>query len=132
MEKIKFSNSYIIPMDVWFLEGTRDFNERKLLIGKTQKGKTVISLVEKRIVDGKVFVDVQSDAKAEKIIHNEKSRVLYTRQEALMSRKGKPCGWTYGENKEIHNNKGEIIAIRQKRCDYFGNSELVKEYKINN
>lgn len=132
MEKIKFSNCYIIPLDVWFLESTKDFNERKLLLGKTQNNKTVVSLVEKRIVDGKVFVDVQSGAKAEKIIHNERNRVLYTRQEALLSKKGKPYGWTYGENKEIHNSKGEVIAIRQKRCDYFGNSEIVKEYKLNN
>ena len=42
-----------------------------------------------------------------------------------MSRKGKPYGWTYGSNKEIHNNKGEVISIRRRRCDYYGNSEIV-------
>ena len=130
MEKIKFSNEFIVPLDIWFLESTKDFNERKLLLGKTKKNKTVISLIEKRIADAKIFVDTQSGSKAERIIRIEKSRILYTRQEAIMSRKGKPYGWTYGENKEIHNNKGEIIAIKQKRCDYYGNSEIVKEFKI--
>jgi hypothetical protein len=130
MEKIKFSNEFIVPFDIWFLESTKDFNERKLLLGKTKKNKTVISLIEKRIIDAKIFVDTQSGSRAEKIIRTEKNRILYTRQEAIMSRKGKPYGWTYGENKEIHNNKGEVIAIKQKRCDYYGNSEIIKDVKI--
>lgn len=130
MEKIKFSNEFIVPFDIWFLESTKDFNERKLLLGKTKKNKTVISLIEKRIIDARIFVDTQSGSRAEKIIRTEKTRILYTRQEAIMSRKGKPYGWTYGENKEIHNNKGEVIAIKQKRCDYYGNSEIIKDVKI--
>lgn len=129
MNKIKFSNFEITPYDIWFLDGTKDFNDRKLLLGKTPKGKTVVSLVETRIVDLKVYVDTQSGLKAEKIIQNEKNRVLYTRQEVLLSRKGKPYGWTYGDNREIHNRKGEVVAIRQYRSDSYGNSELVKEIK---
>ena len=130
MEKIKFSNEFIAPLDIWFLESTKDFNERKLLLGKTKKNKTVISLIEKRIADARIFIDTQSGNKAERIIHIEKNRILYTRQDVIMSRKGKPYGWTYGENKEIHNSKGEIITIRQKRCDYYGNSEIVNEIKV--
>lgn len=132
MEKIRFSNNNIIPYDIWFLESIKDFNERKLLLGRTKKNKVVISLIEKRIIDGRVFVDVQCGAKAEKIINTEKNRILYTRQQALFSRKGKPYGWTYADNKEIHNNKGQVISIRQKRCDYYGNSEVIKEYKLSN
>ena len=64
------------------------------------------------------------------IIQNEKNRIMYTRQDVVCSKKGKPFGWTYGENKEIHNNKGEIIAIRQRRCDYFGQSEIVNEIRV--
>lgn len=129
MNKIKFSNLDITPYDIWFLDGTKDFNDRKLLLGRTPKGKTVVSLVETRIIDLKVYVDTQSGLKAEKIIQNEKNRVLYTRQEVLLSRKGKPYGWTYGDNREIHNRKGEVVAIRQYRSDIYGNSELVREIK---
>ncbi len=127
MQKIKFSNQSIIPYDIWFLEGTNDFCERKLLLGKTSKYKDVVSLVEKRILDGRVFIDTQCGAKAEKIIYNERNRIMYTRQDVICSKKGKPFGWTYGENKEIHNNKGKVVAVRQRRCDYFGQSEVVKE-----
>lgn len=31
--------------DIWFLEDTKDFNERKLLLGRTPKGKTVVKTV---------------------------------------------------------------------------------------
>ncbi len=123
--KIKFSNEYLIPYDVWFLDSTNEFDERKLLLAKTKKNKTVVSLIETRTLDKKVFIDTQCGIKAEKIIQNEKSRIQYTRQDVIMSRKGKPYGWTYGDNKEIHNNKGEVIAIRRRRCDYYGNSEIV-------
>lgn len=123
--KIKLFNKVIIPYDVWFLEGIKDFCERKLFLGKTKKNTIVTCLVEKRMYDGKIFEDVQIGENAKQVIEKEKKRVLYTRQEAIMSRKGKPYSWTYGDNKEIHNSKGKIIAIKQKRCDYFGNSEIV-------
>lgn len=132
MNRIKFSNIEIRPFDIWFLEDTKDFNERKLLLGRTPKGKTVVSLIEKRKVDFKVYVDTHSGLRAEKIIQNEKKRVLYTRQELIYSKKGKPFGWTYGDNREVRNKKGEIVAIRQYRSDNFGNSELVKEIKTLN
>lgn len=130
MNKIKFSNFTINPYDIWFLEGTKDFCNRKLLLGRTpQKHKTVVSLIETRIADAKVFVDTQAGLKAEKIIHNERSRILYTRQDVILSKKGKPYGWIYGDNREVRNKKGEVISIKQYSCDNFGNSELVKQIK---
>ena len=129
MNKIRFSNIEITPYDIWFLDGTKDFNDRKLLLGKTPKGKTVVSLVETRMTDLKVFIDTQSGFKAEKIIKNEKNRVLYTRQEVLLSRKGKPLGWIFGSNKEVRK-KGKVAAIRQYACDFYGNSQLIKETKL--
>lgn len=129
MNKIIFSNIEIHPFDIWFLEDTRDFNERKLLLGRTSKGKTVVSLIEKRKTDLKVYIDTQAGLKAEKIIQNEKNRVIYTRQELIFSKKGKPYGWTYGDNREIRNKNGTIVEIRQYRSDHFGNSELVKRIK---
>lgn len=130
MQKIKFSNTEILPYDIWFLENTRDFCERKLLLGKTQKNKTVVSLIETRITDSKVFADVQVSLKAEKIIQNERNRVLYTRQELILSRKGLPFGWTYGDNKEVRNRKGEVVKIKQFRCDYYGQKELIHTKEV--
>ena len=39
-------------------------------------------------------------------------------------------GFCYGENHEIHNSKGEVVEIRQKSCDFFGNKELIFSLKI--
>ena len=44
--------------------------------------------------------------------------------------KGRPFGLCYGDNKEIHNNKGEVIKIRQSRCDWFGQKEVLKEVAV--
>lgn len=129
MEKIKFKNGFITPYDIWFLERTTDFHERKLLLGKTKKNKTVVSLIEKRIIDSKVFIDTQCGSKAERIIHIERNRILYTRQEVLLSKKGKPYGWVYGENLEIRDKKGKVTAIKQQACDYFGQKEVIKIIK---
>lgn len=131
MNKIKFSNFEIIPFDIWFLDRTKDFNDRKLLLGKTSKGKTIISLIETRIIDSQIFVDTKLGTKAEKIIKNEKNRVLYTRQQILSSKNGKPCGWTFGENVEIYNKKHQLITIKQKRCDYYGQKETIKTINHN-
>lgn len=128
MNKIKFSNIEIRPFDIWFLEDTKDFNERKLLLGSTSKGKTVVTLIENRKIDFKVYVDTQFGLKAQKIIQNERKRVLYTRQELICSKRGKPFGWTYGDNREIRNKKGEVIKIRQYASDFNGNKMLVKEF----
>ena len=127
MNKIRFSNIEITPYDIWFLEGTKYFNDRKLMLGKTPKGKTVVSLVETRMTDLKVFIDTQSGFKAEKIIKNEKNRVLYTRQEVLLSRKGEPYGWIYGVNVQIRNKKGVVSQLRQYSSDFHGNRTLVKK-----
>lgn len=127
--QIIYKNQKFVCLDVWFLENIKDFEDRKLFLGKTKSGATIISLIETRTIDGKKFIDTQFGKKALKIIENEKPRVQYTRLEVLSSKRGKPYGWTYGENIEVKNNKGEIISIRQKRCDYFGQKEIINEIR---
>ena len=117
-------------IDIWYLENIKDFEKRKIIIGE-YRGNFTACLIETRKTDGKVFSQTEFQAKARKILENEKNRLLYKRSEFIKSRKGKPYGWTYGENKEIKNNKGQIVSIRQKRVDWFGNKELVEEYKCN-
>lgn len=129
MMGVSVSDKQIISTDVWYLENTKEFERRKLIIGR-YRGNIAACLVETRKTDVKVFQDKPVYGKeAKKLIDREKTRILYKRSEILKS-KGKPFGWTYGENKEIHNNKGEIIAIRQKRCDYFGQKEIIKEIPL--
>lgn len=115
--------------DIWYLESTENFEKRRILIGK-YRGSLVTCLIEVRKADGQTFCDTEYGKRAENALKNEEQRILYKKSDYLKSRKGKPYSWTYGENIEIKNNKGEIISIRQKRCDYFGQKETIKEIKL--
>jgi len=108
---------------VWFLADINGFTERKLFIFE-DIFKQFTVLEEKSIDTDKIFSQKNSGKKALDIIERERSRLLYT-SEDIRIKKGKPYGWTYGENREIHNNKGEVVKIKQLRCDYFGQKEIV-------
>ena len=112
---------------IWFLADISGFVERKLYIFEIfdKKTKFITVLIEKDKLTNKIFTQKNSGKNATDIIEREKFRKLFTSDE-IKIRKGKPCGWTYGENVEIHNCKGEIISIKQKRCDYFGQKETIK------
>lgn len=108
---------------VWFLADINGFTERKLFIFEDIiKRHTVLE--EKSIESGKVFSQKNSGKKAEEIIERERIRLLYTSDD-IRIKKGKPYGWTYGDNREIHNRKGEVVEIRRYRSDYFGQKEIL-------
>ena len=110
---------------VWFLADINGFTERKLFIFEDVCSlKTITVLEEKSIESGRVFSQKDSGKKADKIIERERIRLLYT-SEDIRIKKGKPYGWTYGDNREIHNRNGEVIAIRQYRRDYYGQKEMI-------
>lgn len=115
---------------IWFLADIGSFTERKLYIFEffDKKTKFITVLIEKDKLTNEVFTQKDSGKKATDIIEREKLRKLFTSDD-IKIQKGKPCGWTYGENVEIHNRKGEIISIKQKRCDYFGQRETIKTIK---
>ena len=112
---------------IWFLAELNNFTERKLYIFEyiDRKVKTITVLVEKDKLTGEVFTQRNKGQKANNIIEQEKIRILFTSDD-IKVQKGKPYGWTYGENKEIHNRKGQVIAIKQKACDYYGQKETIK------
>lgn len=112
---------------IWFLAELNNFTERKLYIFEyiDKKVKTITVLIEKDKLTGEVFTQRNKGQKAYNIIEQEKIRILFTSDD-IKVQKGKPYGWTYGENKEIHNRKGQVIAIKQKACDYYGQKETIK------
>ena len=60
-----------------------------------------------------------------------KADVVYSESELKIKQgKGAPFGLCYGDNKEIKNNKGEVVKIRVKRCDWYGQDEILKEEKV--
>ena len=71
--------------------------------------------------------------KAVDLIDNaiEKQDVVYSESSLKIKQgNGAPFGLCYGENKEIKNNKGEVVRIRVKRCDWYGQDEIIKDDKI--
>lgn len=64
-------------------------------------------------------------------VHNYKNldRKLFTSDD-IKIRKGKPYGWTYGENVEIHDKQGNVVQVKQKRCDYFGQKETINTVDV--
>ena len=113
---------------IWFLADINDFTERKLYIFEIH-GKKITVLQEKNKLTNEVFSQKNSGKNALEIIEREGIRKLYTSDDIRII-KGKPFGWTYGNNKEIHNKKGEVIAVKQERCDFYGQKETVNTVDV--
>lgn len=125
-------NRVFKPYDVWFLYDSATFKKRRLLLGRCPVcKKDVVVLVEERKCDNKKFSQVEIGVKAMGLIDCAiaKRDVVYCVSE-LRIRKGKPFGLCYGDNKEIRNNKGEVVKIRQSRCDWYAQKELLKEVAV--
>ena len=127
LQLVNHCGQKIKPSEVWFLSDTKDCSNRILHIGVCPRClKELTCLIETSKTENKTYNNTKSGKKALKEIELCRLDKLYTSND-LRIKKGKPCGWTYGENIEIHNNKGEVIAIKQKRCDYFGQKEVIKK-----
>lgn len=123
--KIVHCNRKFKPYDVWFLFDNAINKNRRLLLGKCPNcQKDVVALIEERKSDSKIFNQIETGENARHIIDNViiKQDVVYSAKD-LKIKKGNPTGLCYGDNKEIHNNKGEVIKIRVNRCDFFGQKE---------
>ena len=117
--------------DIWFLSNTPLFCDRKLFLGKCPSCREDVALlIETRIKDRAVFKNyVTGFEEVKKICGRVKHQVAVTMREIAVS-KGKPYGWTYGDNREIKNNKGNVFEIRQYRCDFYGQKEIVKRITV--
>ena len=111
--------------EVWILKDTEDFEARKLIVGACHKcHRPVATLIEKRIIDGRVFVNENyTRNSAVKLIKRESKRFLSKYYKVETSQL---YGWIYGVNTEIRNKRGEITQIRQYSSDYYGRKSLSK------
>ena len=128
--KINHCNNDFKTYDVWFLYDNAGFKKRRLLLGRCPVcKKDVVSLVEERKADGKIYVQTETGANAVKLIDNAiaKDDVIYSESSLKIKQgNGAPCGLCYGDSKEIHNNKGEVIGIRINRVDWYGQKETIQ------
>ena len=116
--------------EIWVLKDIENFTERKLAYAVCPKCKdAVITLIEKRISDGKIFINANiKGINAVKTLYREKKRVLAQVPQVKMS---DLFGWIYGTNKEIRNKKGEITQIRQYSTDFSNKKRLAKKILVN-
>lgn len=117
------------PYETWYLTPNQSFTNRKLELGicpKKECQKEMLSLIETRIADKKTFVQlITSKKQIEKTLKKCKSEIEYKDIDVRKKQK-QPYGLLWGTNKEIHNTKGEVIGIRQRGNDYYGNNKEVK------
>ena len=107
-----------------FLKDIKNFTARKMYIAKCPVCKEYLAVIcEKRIEDGKVFIDEYKGIEALKNIYREKKRVVSVLPDVQANNL---FGWVYGINKEIKNKKGKIVQIRQYASDFAANKKLVK------
>lgn len=132
--KINHCNNDFNSYDVWFLYDNATDKNRRLLLGKCPVcRKDVVALIEERKSDGRIFVQKEVGLNATKLIDDaiRKKDVVYSESELKIKQgNGAPLGLCYGDNREIKNNKGEVVRIRVKRCDWYGQSEVIKDEKI--
>lgn len=114
--------------NTWYLDNIDNFESRELRLGFCPQCKQLVGeLIERRITDNKLFKDVLTGTKLEKVMNRERGRTQYTSTDFLNYK----CmfGWRYGENKEVVENK--IVKIKQFSVDFNGSKELVKTNVIN-
>lgn len=108
------------------LNDIKGFTARKLYKAKCPKCKEyVVTLIEKRISDNKVFVNENiTGIEAVKVLYREKKRISATlpniQSDTLY-------GWVYGHNVEIKNKNKQVTQIRQYSKDFSGNKNLTKK-----
>ena len=126
----KHCGQKIKEQESWFLANTDKCKDRILHIGICPNCSKILTLlIETDRISNHTYTTPKTGKKAEKEIELCRLDKLYTADD-LRVIKGKPCGWVYGENVEIHNSSGEVIEIRQRACDYYGQKELVKKIKV--
>ncbi|MBR1775951.1 hypothetical protein IJ750_02615 [bacterium] len=118
------------PHETWFLVDTDKFTNRKFHLGTCPVCKKGFgALIETRINDGAIFTDIVQGNKLDKFTEKFIREVNYT-SEDVKKFKTSLYGLCYGENKEIHNSKGDVIEIRQRRCDFFGNKKIILSISV--
>lgn len=115
--------------EIWFLHNNKDFVKRKLYLATCPIcGACIVKLQEIRKYDGAFFSKTFYKKQAENLTLKLLSQVDYTNFDVKKFKKI-PYGLCFGENKEIRNRNGDIVTIKQKRCDYYGSKEVISKVK---
>lgn len=118
------------PDEIRYLYDNTMFTHRKIEIGTCPKcSKQLVRLVEKRIVDGKVFDTTYKEKLAERTLKEYEDDIMYSTLDQAKQKKVLH-GFRYGENYERTNKSTGEVTMTQKAVDFFGNKETVKKFKL--
>lgn len=114
--------------ETWYLKPNEKFYNRRLEIGICPDCENdIVTLVETRTEDNKLFMQTEMGEKALKIIERSKKEVLKADK---VVQKGRLFGFVYGINTERHNKYGKVTSYSQRSCDWQGQRVLVRTVKV--
>lgn len=116
---------------IWILKDIKGFEQRELFVSRCDKCKQICVVIkEKRITDGKVFVNkIPKEKDALKTLARESKRII---KEIIDTDFSSLNGWVYGTNIEIKNKQGQVVQVRQYATDFNKKKELVKKIMVKN
>lgn len=128
--KLICCNKSVEISEVWLLQDIKGFTARKLCKGKCPVcGDDVVTLIEKRINDEQIFINLLTGIEAVKTIYREKKRRVF---EVPGAKSDNLYGWIYGRNIEIRNKNKEVTMIRQYSSDFYGKKTISKKIFVKN
>ncbi len=111
--------------EIWFLEDTDKFKNRRLEIGVCPFcGNKILGLFQRDKKTDKLVYIRTRDKKAKRLYEELKSQIDYKRSDIPKGTKSN-MGFVFGKN-EVHNVNGEKI-IFQKAVDFNGTEKIVKK-----
>lgn len=85
-------------------------------------------MVEFRKADDTKFVKYVKNKDVNKLREQYRNEIDYKSTDLIVS-KGAPYRWVYGLNQQKIDKKTGEITYRQTACDFYGNKEVIKDYK---
>ena len=112
--------------EIWFLEDTENFKNRRLEIGICPFcNNKILGLFQRDKKTEKLVYIRARDKKAKRLYEELKSQIDYKRSDIPKGTKSN-MGFVFGKN-EVHNVNGEKIIL-QKAVDFNGTEKIVKKF----
>lgn len=87
-------------------------------------GAKIAVLYETRLADNYKSSQRYKNHKADQVLEKSMNELWYEYHQSKYGTKNNVF-WKYGENKEIHDTKGNLIEIRQRAVNFNGSKELI-------
>lgn len=120
-------NQRLKAYDVWVLKDISGKTNRKIWLFQCDKCKKILLLKEfKSTKTHKFYQSTLTGKDAINFLFQIEKDVLVKESKlAYLAITQSTFGWVYGENKEVYDDKGNIIDTKMYACDFFGNKKEI-------